>query len=140
MTSRPVSPSQNARVALAAMLCLVAACGGPAAASRTVTLETLNDSAVSGTAVLTELEGGLTRVVIEVEPGEYPDMPAHIHPGTCTDLVPQPTYPLANVVAGASDTEIQVTLDELFSGGFALNLHASSNDWETYTACANLTD
>ncbi len=55
-------------------------------------------------------------------------MPAHIHPGTCTDLVPQPTYPLDNVVDGASDTEIPVTLDELFAGDLALNIHVSEDD------------
>ena len=66
-------------------------------------------------------------------------MPAHIHPGTCTDLVPQPTYPLANVVDGASETEIVATLDGV-RGWLALNLHASSDDWGTYTACAELAE
>ena len=142
MTSRSVAQvrrARPARLALAATIVLVAACSPPADANaRTLTLETLNDSGVTGTAVLTEVDGGLTLVVVEVDPGEYPDMPAHIHPGTCTDLVPQPTYPLANVVDGTSETEIVASIDELFSGGFALNLHASSNDWETYTACAEL--
>ncbi len=126
---------------LAALVFVAAtACSAPQAASRTVQLETLNDSGVTGTAVLTQLEDGTTRVVVDVDPGAYGDMPAHIHPGTCTDLVPQPTYPLANVVDGGSETEIIATLDELFAGDLALNLHASSDDWETYTACADLTE
>jgi hypothetical protein len=117
---------------------LVTACG-PQDAGRTIQLDTLNDSGVSGTAVLTEIGDDQVRVVVDVEPGNYPDMPAHIHPGTCTDLVPLPRYPLANVVDGHSETEITASFAELFAGGLALNLHASSDDWETYTACAELT-
>jgi hypothetical protein len=122
------------------LLVAATACSSPSASSRTLELQTLNDSGVSGTAVLSEAGEGLTRVVVEVEPGEYADMPAHIHPGTCANLTPQPTWPLANVVDGSSETEIQATLDELFAGEFALNLHASSDDWETYTACADLVE
>jgi hypothetical protein len=52
--------------------------------------------------------------------------------------VPQPRFPLQNVVDGASETTIDVTLDELFAGGLALNIHASPDDYETYTACIEL--
>lgn len=137
-----VSRAAPIRIAgLAALLLVLAtACAGPQESSRTVQLETLNLSGVTGTAVLTDLGDGTTHVTVEVEPGEYPDMPAHIHPGTCADLVPQPTYPLANVVDGSSETDIDASLEDLFAGDFALNLHASSNDWETYTACAELTE
>jgi len=125
-------------VLAALVLVFATACAGPQESTRTVQLETLNLSEVTGTAVLTDLGDGTTRVTVEVEPGEYPDMPAHIHPGTCAELVPQPTYPLANVVDGSSETEIDASLEDLFAGDFALNLHASSNDWGTYTACADL--
>jgi hypothetical protein len=67
-------------------------------------------------------------------------MPAHIHPGTCANLVPQPIYPLENVIDGASETEIPVTLDELFAGDLALNLHFSPDDYGTYAACIELVD
>jgi hypothetical protein len=133
-------PASAPVLSLAILLFVAAACSGAQQSTRTVELETLNDSGVTGTALLTDLGDGTTRVAVEVEPGEYPDMPAHIHPGTCTDLVPQPTYPLANVVDGSSETEIEASLEDLFTGEFALNLHASSNDWETYTACAELTE
>jgi hypothetical protein len=116
----------------------LSACGPAPEAGRTVELETLNDSGVTGSAVLTDLGNGTTLVSVEVDPATYPDMPAHIHPGTCADLVPQPRYPLANVVDGVSETPIEASLDELFAGDLALNLHASPNDFETYTACADL--
>lgn len=101
-------------------------------------LETLNDSGVTGSAVLTDLGDGTTRVVVDVDPAGHPDMPAHIHPGTCENLVPQPTYPLQNVIDGQSETVVEASLNELFAGDLALNLHFSSDDFGTYTACADL--
>ncbi|MGH2489453.1 MAG: hypothetical protein ACRDFR_07535 [Candidatus Limnocylindria bacterium] len=108
------------------------------AAIRTVELSTLNDSGVTGSAILTDLGDGTTRVVVAVDPAGHPDMPAHIHPGTCLNLVPQPTYPLLNVIDGQSETVVDASLDELFAGDLALNLHFSSADFGTYTACADL--
>jgi len=115
----------------------VSACAGQQP-SRTVELATLNDSGVTGSAVLTDLGDGTTRVEVDVDPGGYPDMPAHIHPGTCVDLVPQPRYPLQNVVDGVSETVVPAALEDLFAGELALNVHASSDDYGTYTACADL--
>jgi hypothetical protein len=136
-----VRPRRFARLAwLFTAVLLASACSGQPADERTVELETLNDSGVTGTAVLTDLGNGSTRVVVDVDLAGHPDMPAHIHPGTCANLVPQPIYPLENVVDGASETEILVTLDELFAGDLALNLHASPQDYETYTACQELVD
>jgi len=116
----------------------LSACTGQQAASRTVELATLNDSGVTGSAVLTDLSHGRTRVEVDVDPAGHPDMPAHIHPGTCVNLVPQPRYPLQNVIDGVSTTELEVTLEELFAGDLALNLHFSPEDFGTYTACADL--
>jgi hypothetical protein len=116
----------------------LSACAGQQATSRTVELVTLNDSGVTGSAVLTDLGDGTTRVEVDVDPAGHPDMPAHIHPGTCANLVPQPTYPLQNVVDGVSETVVPAALDELFAGELALNLHFSPEDFGTYTACADL--
>ncbi|HEX9738856.1 MAG TPA: hypothetical protein VGA91_06460 [Candidatus Limnocylindria bacterium] len=116
----------------------LAACTGQQAGSRTVELATLNDSGVTGSAVLTDLGDGTTRVEVDVDPAGHPDMPAHIHPGTCVDLVPQPRYPLQNVVDGVSETVVPASLEELFAGGLALNVHTSTDDYATYTACAEL--
>ncbi|MEX0630497.1 MAG: hypothetical protein WEE67_00820 [Chloroflexota bacterium] len=115
----------------------LSACAGQQP-SRTVELATLNDSGVTGSAVLTDLGDGTTRVEVDVDPAGHPDMPAHIHPGTCSNLVPQPLYPLQNVVDGTSDTEVPAHLDDLFAGDLALNIHFSPQDFATYTACADL--
>jgi hypothetical protein len=106
--------------------------------SRTFQLETLNDSGVTGTALLTDLRDGSTRVVINVDPAGHLNMPAHIHPGTCVELVPQPLYPLESVVDGDSETVVSRSLSELLAGDLALNLHVSFEDMGTYAACVDL--
>jgi hypothetical protein len=52
--------------------------------------------------------------------------------------VPQPRYPLTNVVDGRSTTEVNASLDELLAGDVALNLHASNQEMQLYTACVEL--
>jgi hypothetical protein len=113
------------------------ACTAPTA-TRSVQLETLNASGVTGTVTLMEAGDSRTRVVVSVEPGANPDMPAHIHPGNCDDLQPQPKYPLQNVVDGSSTTIVPASLAELTAGDLAVNLHRSNEDLGTYTACADL--
>lgn len=106
--------------------------------TRTLTLRTLSDSGVTGTVTLTELDAVRTQVVIAVDPAGNPDMPAHIHAGTCDALVPQPRYPLASVVNGASTTEVPAGFAELLTGDVAVNLHKSNEELEVYTACIEL--
>jgi len=125
------------RAGLLLLVMALAACTN-AAATRTLTLATLNDSGVTGSVELTDTGDGSTRVVVEVEPGGHPNMPAHIHPGTCTELVPQPRYPLQNVLDGSSETVVPAALSDLLAGGLALNVHASNDDMGTYTACVDL--
>ncbi|HET7082854.1 MAG TPA: hypothetical protein VFJ00_04000 [Candidatus Limnocylindria bacterium] len=136
--------SRTPRAPLAVTLCLailmviaLAACTSEE--SRTFQLETLNDSGVTGTAVLTDLRDGSTRVVIDVDPAGHLNMPAHIHPGTCVELVPQPLHPLESVVDGESETVVEQSLSELLAGDLALNLHVSFEDMGTYAACVDLT-
>ena len=123
-------------VSLLAALALIAC----AAASRmeTVQLETLNDSGVSGTVTLIEVGPRQTRVEVRVATGGNPDMPAHIHPGSCAALVPQPKYPLQNVVDGSSTTVVPASIAELVAGDLAVNVHRANDDLGTYTACADL--
>jgi hypothetical protein len=106
--------------------------------STVVHLTTLNSSGVTGTVTLTDLGDGRVVVDLDVEPGGNLDMPAHIHPGSCEALIPQPVHPLENVVNGSSVTTVRATLDELTAGGLAVNLHRSNDDLGTYTACAEL--
>jgi hypothetical protein len=131
------------RSALSAVLVAVAllsfACqGGGGGATRSVTLRELNDTGVKGTATLTDLGKSRTRVEVVVQPAGHPDMPAHIHPGSCDDLTPQPRYPLENVRGGRSVTDVPASLEELTRGDVAINLHVSNSDMGTYSACGEI--
>ena len=131
---RPMRPT----LAVAALVLLLAAAGCSGRDSRTFDFETLNGSGVTGTVTLTDLGGSRTRVEIDVDPAGHPDMPAHIHPGHCGHVTPQPAFPLENVVDGVSSTEIPAVFHELVEGEVAVNLHRSNEDLETFTACATL--
>jgi hypothetical protein len=138
-------------VLLAAAVLMTAGCGGSESTSggagttesdsgNTVTVElaTQNDSGESGTATLTG-EGSKTRVVLALDnPASDAPQPAHIHKGTCAELDPKPAYPLANVVAGASETTVDVPLEDLQGGRFAVNVHKSEAEADVYVACGDL--
>lgn len=138
---RRVAPHAAALFRLVALITVVAivlgACQAAASPPRTISLHTLNDSGVNGTVSFGDL-GGKTGVEITVNPGDNPDMPAHIHPGTCDNLTPQPKYPLQNVKAGVSKTVVPASIDELFAGNLAVNVHKSNDDLKTYTACVEI--
>lgn len=126
------------RTAFALVLLAATACSTAAERTERLQLETLNDSGVTGTVTLVEVSAERTRVEIMVEAAGHASMPAHIHPGTCDGLVPQPEHPLENVVGGVSVTEVAASIDELLQGGRALNLHRSNAEMEIYTACVDL--
>lgn len=123
--------------ALAATV-LIAGCQAAAIESETFPLTTLNDSGVTGSVTLTALDARHTEVEIRVDPAGHADMPSHIHPGTCTNLVPQPKYALQNVKQGHSLTKVSAGFTELLKAGLAVNIHKSNEDLATYTACAEL--
>ncbi len=116
---------------------ILTACAAGEAPPRTIELRTLNDSGVTGSVTFRGV-GGRTEVVVTVDPAGNLDMPAHIHPGSCDDLVPQPKFPLENVRDGASSTVVPAPIDELFAGGLAVNIHKSNDDLGSYTACVDL--
>ena len=125
---------------LVALLAAVAvALGGcqSEAPPRTISVTTLNDSGVTGSVAFRGV-ADRTEVSITVEPGSNPDMPAHIHPGTCDELTPQPKFPLENVRDGVSVTVVPASLAELFAGDLAVNIHKSNDDLRTYTACVDI--
>ena len=122
---------------IAQVAVLVAACAAPASPPRTIDLMTLNESGGTGTVAFTAI-GDRTRVEVTVEPAGNLDMPAHIHPGACDNLTPQPKYPLENVKNGVSTTEVPASIDELFAGDLAVNIHKSNDDLKTYTACVDI--
>lgn len=137
MSARTAAPLRRFGV-VAAMSILVIACGATASSPpRTITLRTLNNSGVTGTVSFTDV-GFRTAVEVTVNPAGNLDMPAHIHPGTCDNLTPQPKYPLENVKDGVSKTVVPAPIDELFAGHLAVNIHKSNDDLKTYTACVDI--
>lgn len=125
-------------IVVVGLVAVMAACQGASRPSMVVQLRTLNDSGVTGTVTLVDTGDGRTQVQVRVDPAGNLDMPAHIHPGSCDDLIPQPKFPLENVVNGTSTTIVRASLAELTQGGLAVNVHRSNQDLKTYTACADL--
>jgi hypothetical protein len=127
----------------AASLALVgfaAGCGGDEEAGSdetTVELAAVGDSGQTGSATLST-DGDMTTVVLDVGDPVSSSQPAHIHEGTCDDLNPAPAYGLTNVEDGSSETTVDAPLDELIDGDYAINLHMSADDLETYTSCGDI--
>jgi plastocyanin len=78
--------------------------------------------------------------------------PAHIHLGSCDALDPNPTFMLTDVALPAAQdsagngaipversvTTVEAPLEDLVSGGYAINVHQSVDDIATYIACGSL--
>jgi hypothetical protein len=124
-------------IGAAAVAAILASCQSAGPEPRSLTFVAQNNSGVSGTVEFRDL-GGRTEVAVRVEPGGNLDMPAHIHPGNCENLTPQPKFPLENVRNGVSTTVVPAGIDELFTGALALNLHKSNEDLRTGTACVDM--
>ncbi len=104
----------------------------------TVNLAVQNASGVAGSATLTDIGGGRTRVEVRVSTGGNTNMPAHIHEGTCATLNPAPKYPLTNVANGTSTTEVNAAIASITASPHAINLHKSPTEASIYTACGNI--
>ncbi len=83
-------------------------------------------------------QGDKTQVVLNLKSGGTGvSQPAHIHTGTCPN-VGAVKYPLTNVSDGTSTTVVSATLGSLLTGGFAINVHKSTNEAGVYVACAGI--
>ncbi|MBV8718553.1 MAG: hypothetical protein JOZ65_26105 [Chloroflexi bacterium] len=111
---------------------------GAQAQSLTLNLAAQNNSGISGTATLTDLGGGKTRVAIQVDGAGAGPEPAHIHPGSCAQLVPTPAFTLTNVTNGSSTTDVDSSLDQLMAQPFAVHMHKSFDELTVYVACADI--
>jgi plastocyanin len=98
--------------------------------------------------------GGLGGAAQDATPaGTGHDHPVHIHLGSCDNLDPNPTFMLTDITAPAatesngpaaipveeSVTTVDAKLDDLRTGGYAINAHESVDNIGTYIACGNLT-
>jgi hypothetical protein len=125
------------------VLALVAGCGSDGGSGSgndelTVELGEQNGSTQSGEAVLTRIDDSSTHVVLSIDGGGGAPQPAHIHKGSCAQLDPQPEYGLENVVDGESSTHVNVSLDELRDGEYAINVHKSAAALRIYVACGDI--
>jgi hypothetical protein len=127
-------------LALALATTALAACGGDddgGGSAISVNLDPVGDASQFGTATLTP-SGEQTEVVIDIDSPISDSQPAHIHEGTCDNLTAEPAFGLPNVVSGRSESTVDVSLDDLTSGTYAINLHMSDTDLQTYTSCGNI--
>jgi hypothetical protein len=129
-------PMKRIWVSLAAVVVLTIAAFSPAAAQDTITIDMqeIDGSGQSGTANITS-DGDQVIVSIEIDPG--PDgepQPVHIHEGNCRDLG-DVAFPLEDVVDGVSESTADVSLSELISGDYAINVHLSEDQMDVYVAC-----
>ena len=106
--------------------------------SSAATVESLNNSGISGGIRLIETSGGKLRVEARVTGAGTGPQPMHIHDGTCGDMNPVPKIPLTNVVNGASTTELSQSLRELMATPHAIYLHKSPEELPVFVACANI--
>ncbi len=107
--------------------------------SVTIPLKAQNNSGQTGTATLYKV-GNQTEVVVNITPsilGATVEQPVHIHNGNCTSLG-SVVYGLTNVVNGKSTTRVNVTVDTLISGTFAVNVHKSGAEASIYTSCGEV--
>lgn len=120
----------------AALLSIIAF--APAAAQDTVTIDMkeVDGSGQSGSANITT-DGEQVIVSIEIEPGpEGQAQPVHIHEGTCNDLG-DVAYPLEDVVDGVSESSADISISDLFAGEYAINVHLSADEMDSYVSCGN---
>jgi len=74
--------------------------------------------------------------------------PSHIHVGSCTELDPNPEYPLADVAPVSADADlgavevgessVDVSLDDLVATPFVINIHESTENVDNYIACGDV--
>ena len=132
-------------VIVGVVVLIAAGCGSGAksgsSGTMTVNLGEQNNSGESGTARLTA-QGDKTKIVLDLRnPSAMmasETQPAHIHKGSCAKLDPTPAYALADVMDGKSVSTVDVKLDVLRQGAFAINVHKSAEDIQTYVACGDI--
>jgi Cu/Zn superoxide dismutase len=108
------------------------------AESKTYPISAQNGSGETGSVTLTAAGADSTVVSVSLTGAPAAAQPAHIHPGSCANLNPAPKYPLGNLVSGKSTTTVPASLASLTAGGFAVNVHKSTDDLKDYVACGDL--
>lgn len=125
----------------AGLIAGVAGCGGGSdsgsagVADLTLQLAEQNSSTQDGTATFTSVGGGRTRIVLELtNPPDVPQ-PAHVHSGTCDNLG-DPVVALTSVEDGTSETNVEMSLEQLEQGELVIHAHKSEAEYDVSVACA----
>ncbi len=125
-------------VLAAAALLVLAMPAGAATSTLTVTMNALNSSGETGTAVLTQQTDGV-QVVVTLKGAPTAAQPTHIHAGTCGKINAAPEWPLTSLSGGTSTSVVKgVTIDQMLKTPYAINVHKSTDDLGTYVACGNI--
>jgi hypothetical protein len=105
-----------------------------------IDLSEQNASGQSGTATLSPNDDGTVHVSLEISNPPAEAQPAHIHQGTCAELDPTPAFPLESVVNGTSESDVDVSLQDLLDAvdGYAINVHKSDAEADVYVACGDI--
>jgi hypothetical protein len=112
----------------------------PAGRAHVYGIYSMNKTGEFGTATLTPIDGGGTEVDIALVGAPEGELqPVNIFSGTCSRLSAHPKYVLNYGVSGVSRTLLNVQMTVLTGGGFAINVHKSTSDVESFSACGGLT-
>lgn len=110
----------------------------PNAPRLTIDIGQLNDSGVTGTATLYEIDTNETLVEISVK-NVSGNHPSHIHAGTCDKIAPEPSYDLQNIDKnGQSTTLLKVALKDLLAKPYVIDAHLSPNELGTLIMCGEI--
>lgn len=114
----------RAGAAVALLVIIAFASFSPATAAEpvTVVLAEQNGSGQSGTATLNPM-GEQTQVIISITRGVAEvALPARIYAGSCSGVGPV-VHSLRDVVNGQSSTIVNAPIEQLSTGGLAINVH-----------------
>ena len=104
-------------------------------------LPSTGDPDVDGTVVLTMIDADTTRISVMLSGDAVTsDAIVHLHDGTCDtpgDFTLELNPPDAE---GTSETDVDLSLDELLGDGYFINVHESEAAYDTLLVCGELAD
>ncbi len=111
----------------------------PTALTLTVNLVDWSETGITGTAVLTA-DGSATNVSVTLTgDGITGGHELHIHNGTCASPGTA-TYTLDPIAAdGTSTSTVNLSLEQLTSGNYFINVHPDEANWDAWMVCGNIT-
>ena len=103
-----------------------------------VPMKELNGSTQKGTATFTQLNDGV-RVEVKLQNAAGTLEPTHFHFGMCAKIVRSVEYALLDAKDGSSVTMVHgVTIEQLREKHYALNVHKSLKELDTYVSCGDI--